>query len=189
MGRDVMISGNKIVSGCVTAKHGSGQVSVVGNEFIQTLPSPATAVRFPGAMEHGVVRDNTFRRVPAAVTEATAAAISVDAWADRRPSIGPRVVEGNLITGWPVAITARSLSKEESARDAFIIKDNLVDGAVDLWTGHGRCGHLESGNVDTVTLRPAAVNVREGEEPLPAKAEAEPAAAPEPADEEIESET
>src|SRR5205814_5225969 len=59
-GRDVMISGNKIVNGWVR-KGGEGDVTIIGNEFTSDLPVAHGVVSIHTGTEQVIVKDNVMR--------------------------------------------------------------------------------------------------------------------------------
>lgn len=125
-GRDVTVSGNKIINGRVN-KIGKGDVVVIGNEFRSRAVPELTCITVSKGAESAVVKDNVLvredgysiggYREPAVVL---AAQSSFDA-----------LVSGNYVTGWRTSLSADFTTNGQAS---IIVRDNVVDGQLNVPT-------------------------------------------------------
>lgn len=148
-GRDVLISGNRIVNGWVR-KGGEGDVSVIGNEFTSDLPVAHGIVSIHTGTEQVIVKDNVMRFtggkgavaeqrqvVPGGKDEALAVQKD-EALQTPQPAIfnavtpkSPKLflIEGNIIQGWSDAIQLTA-AEHEGDPLRFVVRGNSLDGAI-----------------------------------------------------------
>lgn len=135
-GRDVNMSGNKIINGKVT-KVGNGVVSIIGNEFVsRSIPEYECLYVGKGA-EKAIIRNNVFQRDNGfSIGGAKEPAVTLSA---RQKFTA--IVESNYIEGW-----ATSLSADFTGNDNAFIKvlNNTVNGMLYIPTCES--SELESKN-------------------------------------------
>ncbi len=168
-GRDVTISGNKFVNGCIR-KSGAGTVSILSNEFISRMPvehqmvSPngsemyimGNVMRYLGGGKRmelkEVAADGTDEAVNAQADEKLLkknAAILMEA--PKRGGLLQRlVVKGNVIAGWTdEAIHLEYASPAPGyAVPGVLIRDNDIEGAIRVLGDPASYRLLEFGNSD-----------------------------------------
>jgi len=166
-GRDVLITGNKIVNGAIFTKGGSGQVTIADNDFTMTLSAMRPWITLAPAMKHAVIRGNTFRSTVSPERRSpTEMLIRAEADGHRR---GPvlRVIEDNLMQGFPLAIWARALSRGPQP-DAFLIRENQLDGLIRYEGLESAARFRVADNIDLNRMRKAEPEIlNQQPEPLP----------------------
>jgi hypothetical protein len=183
-GRDVLISGNRIVNGWVR-KGGEGDVSVIGNEFTSDLPVAPGVVAIHAGTEQVIVKDNVMRFtggkgavaeqrqvVPSGKDEALAVqkdeALQAaqpaifNAVTPKSPSLF--VIEGNVIQGWADAIQLTAAEREGDPL-RFIVRGNSLDGAIHISGLPQFYRSAVTNNLDLKTLMPIQP-VIDAQEPL-----------------------
>jgi len=186
-GRDVLISGNRIVNGWVR-KGGEGDVSVIGNEFTSDLPVAHGIVSIHTGAEQVIVKDNVMRFtggkgdvteprqvLPGGKDEALAVQKD-EALQVAQPAIfnavspkSPKLflIEGNVIQGWRDAIQLTAAEREGDPL-RFIVRGNSLDGAIRITGLPQFYRSVVTDNLDLTTLAPIQP-VIEAEEPARAK--------------------
>ena len=167
-GRDVLISGNKIVNAQVYGRSAdTGTLSILGNEFIHTTREEYPAIRTIAPCVNLTIKDNVLRRgdpfaefnktapTPAAEPTSPQPAIVVPSSADKGASV--RLIEGNQVQGWSQSILAQSLSP--STPDRFVLRNNNVDGTIRMEAEHGRCRFFADGNLDLNSMKVVPVRL------------------------------
>ena len=176
MGRDVMLSGNKVVNGQFFA-YGKGHFNVTGNEFISNLPKPHQAVLAGGDAGRVSVTNNVFRRSAPGTSRSVPALLMPEL----QPG-GLRVVEDNTIEGWAESILIRAgINPNEDLVDfdsyevdqdtklvrpeadqppsRVIIRNNEQDGTICIESFEGTCRNHVTGNLDLESLEPVEPKV------------------------------
>ncbi|RRJ95685.1 hypothetical protein Ga0100231_016750 [Opitutaceae bacterium TAV4] len=135
-GRDVLFTNNKIRNGSLRVKSGAQRVAVTGNEFSMTIPHTGAWLNFAPAVGEAIIKDNLFKNTrPLETRSPTELLILAEAAEPRRnknaplPSPPLRIIEGNIIQGFPLALHVRaSTPPENPAR--ILIAANTLDGAL-----------------------------------------------------------
>jgi hypothetical protein len=180
-GRDVLISGNKIVNGWVFKsgdarnKCSGGAVTVIGNEFTSDLPVPHGIIGLGSGTEQAIVKDNVMRFTGGGATVAAQRQVTPDgqgeaeaAHAEEKlqtalPAIsnlsGAKtmtllLVEGNVIQGWVGEAIDLSAVRRDSDPIRFIVRNNSVEGAIRLTGLPASYRGLVTNNINLKTLEP-----------------------------------
>jgi hypothetical protein len=182
-GRDVLISGNRIVNGWVR-KGGEGDLSIVGNEFTSDLPVAHGIVSVQSGTEQVIVKDNVMRftggkgavaeprQILPGGTDEAQAVQKDEALQAALPAIfnavtpkSPKLllIEGNVIQGWKDAIQLTAAAREGDPL-RFIVRGNSLDGALRITGLPQFYRSVVTDNLDLTTLAPVQP-VIEAQEP------------------------
>ncbi len=181
-GRDVFLSGNKIRNGSLRVKPGAGRVTVTGNEFSMTIPHTGAWLNLTPAVGEVIIKDNLFKNTrPLANRSPTELLLLAEAGPPRRSknSTTPleprlRIIEGNTIQGFPLAIYARAMPAAE-APSRILIARNTTDGILRFDGQRTDVRLAIEGNLDLACMQPLTAAVTDRPPPpLP-----EPAPTPE----------
>ncbi len=168
-GRDVTISGNKFVNGCIR-KSGTGTVSVLSNEFVSYMPVEHQVVSVGGnemfvsgnVMRYiGGGKRMQLKEMAADGTDAAENALDDEKLAEKLPAVYMKlphrggilkrlIVKGNTIAGW----TDASMRLEfpalppRTVKPDVLIRDNDVEGAIMTLGDPANFRLLEFGNAD-----------------------------------------
>ena len=180
-GRDVLISGNKIVNGWVFKsgdarnKCSGGAVTVIGNEFTSDLPVPHGVIGLGSGTDQAIVKDNVMR-FTAGQPAVTAPREIVQTNQDEAVSTHPEeklqaalpaisnlsgartmtllLIEGNVIQGWVGEAIDLSAVRRDSEPIRFIVRNNSVEGAIRLTGLPASYRGLVTNNINLKTLEP-----------------------------------
>lgn len=157
--RDILFSGNKIHNGFLVTKNGAGEVSLLGNEFIMTVPHDDAWLSIAPHTSKLSVRDNIFRNTrPLNNRSATEMLLCAESLSNKNES-NLRDIENNQMEGFPLAIWARSFSKNES--DRFLIRNNSLDGVIRIEGLSANINCLIEANIDLrkmIAIKPEILN-------------------------------
>lgn len=173
-GRDVQITANKIRNGAIRTKNGSGRLLIENNDFEMTIPHSSSWIYLAAGLDEGVARNNTFRNSrPLESRSPTEFLICAEADRGKATTGKLRVIERNLIQGFPLAIWGRAMSKV--GQDRFLIRNNTVEGEIRMEGVPSAYRGLFDGNINGLEMKPLEAKII----PLPPQALPEPVAAPE----------
>lgn len=181
-GRDVLISGNKIVNGWVR-KSGEGDVTILNNEFTSEMPLEHGMVSLGGAGQ-GIVKNNVMRfkagsrkvaeerKVPATGQDEAEAAQTGEKLTTALPAIANgagksmtmMLVEGNIIQGWTGDAIHLFAPKHEGDALRLIVRGNSVEGTIRVTGLVESYRSVVTNNLNLRTLEPAQAVV-ENQEP------------------------
>jgi hypothetical protein len=172
-GRDILISGNRIVNGWVR-KGGEGDVSIIGNEFTSDLPVAPGVVNILGGTEQAIIKDNVMRFTGGKGSVETPRQVLPDGKDEAQAvqkgealdaalpaifnSVSPKsakllLIEGNIIQGWKDAIQLTATEREGDPL-RFVVRGNSLDGAIRV-TGLPRFYRsVVAENLNLTTLAP-----------------------------------
>jgi len=152
-GRDILISGNRIVNGCVR-KSGEGDVSILGNEFASDMPAPPGIVTLGTGTGQAIVKDNVMRfaagKSPVIATNAAPAIAN----ATGAKTMSLLLVEGNVIQGWTNDAIALTAVPRDTDPIRFIVRGNSLDGTIRIAGLPQSYRSLVTNNINIQTLAP-----------------------------------
>jgi len=149
-GRDVLISGNRIVNGMVR-KNGAGSVSIIGNEFTSNMPVEHRMAAFGSGAERVIIKDNVMRFAGGTSQALAAREVTVSNEDEAEPvkadeklpipapaitctgetkSLTMMLVEGNIIQGWLGDAIQLNAPARETGPVGFVVRGNSVEGAI-----------------------------------------------------------
>ena len=190
-GRDVLISGNKIVNGWIRKggdarnKCAGGTVTILGNEFLSDLPMQHSMVGLTAGTNEAIIKDNVMRFTrgqPAATTRREVAEDGKDeaenARAEERlqtdlPAISTSasaktlsllLVEGNVIRGYSGDVIQVRAAQPETDPLRLIVRRNTLEGAIRITGQPTAYRHTVADNLDFKTLA-ASEPIVETQEP------------------------
>jgi len=180
-GRDVQISGNKIVNGWVFKsgdarnKCSGGDVTISDNEFNSNLPVEHGIVGLGSGTGQAIVKDNVMRfsagkpavaaqrQVAPTGQDEAEAAHSEEKLQVAQPAIfnltGAKtmsllLIEGNVIQGWTGDAIGLSAVQRDTEPIRFIVRNNSVEGAIRLTGLPQSYRSLVTNNINLKTLEP-----------------------------------
>jgi len=152
--RDVTISGNKFVNGWIRTAPWcrSGKVTIMNNEFDNSIAGNGPAIRLDAKGLEGIVRNNIIRKNAAEDKPLFKdAAIHILADPDKQ-----MIVEGNLIDGWRNSISCKP-KNPAGKQSRYIIRNNTISGSIDFLGLEEQFRKHDLGNLNPKTLRPVKV--------------------------------
>lgn len=150
-GRDVMVSGNKIING-VIFKNGAGTLTACDNEFLSDMPHPHNTIRVGGMNDFLIIKDNVmqfgggqtiverredFTHEGFDEAEATD---QQDITTEDQPAIhvtnhrqATMIVQGNVIDGWPEGIKLEVAEPADGDQPPLLILHrNSLNGTIGI---------------------------------------------------------
>ena len=152
-GRDVLLEGNTLHN-AVMNKRNPGVVSIANNQFTMTNAIDQPWLYIDGRVDFAAIRGNVFMHLSERNGHSpTERLMQIETGAKKTlDSMPVRIIENNIITGFPIALWVRTLDTPRSTR--LLIENNTTDGILRVEGLDNKRVFRVDGNLDNNTFKP-----------------------------------